>query len=190
MRIHGNRLLKTLSGNDTRPTSSKVRMALFNIWQGKIADCHWLDLCAGSGAMGAEALCRDAALAVGIDRSSHAGKIIRDNWQKVAKSTQTHRIIIGNLPNCLTLLTGETFDRIYFDPPYASNLYQPVLETIVACNLLRTDGEIAVEHNPKLWQAISISGLKICREKSYSNTNLTFYQKSNCINNSTNNAID
>jgi 16S rRNA (guanine(966)-N(2))-methyltransferase RsmD len=186
MRIYGNRLLKTLSGNDTRPTCSKVRMALFNIWQGKIAHCNWLDLCAGSGAMGAEALCRDAALVVGIDRSPHAGKIIRDNWQKVAKSTQTHRIIIANLPNCLTLLAGETFDRIYFDPPYASDLYQPVLETIVACNLLRSDGEIAVEHNPKLWQAIPISGLEIYREKSYGNTNLTFYQKSKYTNDRTN----
>jgi 16S rRNA (guanine966-N2)-methyltransferase len=177
MRIYGNRLLKTLVGNDTRPTASKVRMALFNIWQGTIVDCHWLDLCAGSGAMGAEALCRNASVVIGIDRSPHARMIIRENWQKIARDGQKYRVIAGNLPSCLSSLQGESFDRIYFDPPYASNLYQPVLEAIVAYNLLNPDGEIAVEHNPKLWQNISILGLEICREKSYGNTNLTFYRR-------------
>jgi 16S rRNA (guanine966-N2)-methyltransferase len=179
MRIYGNRLLKTLPGNDTRPTSAKVRMALFNIWQGTIADCHWLDLCAGSGSMGAEALCRDAAVVIGIDRSPHACKIIRENWQKIAKPEQENRIVIANIPNCFASLAGETFDRIYFDPPYASNLYQPVLEAIVSHQLLKLDGEIAVEYSPKLWQSIPVLGLEICREKLYGNTNLTFYRRTN-----------
>jgi 16S rRNA (guanine966-N2)-methyltransferase len=179
MRIYGNRLLKTLPGNDTRPTSAKVRMALFNIWQGTIAECHWLDLCAGSGSMGAEALCRNAAVVIGIDRSHHACKIIRENWQKIAKPEQKTQIITSNMPNCLASLGGETFDRIYFDPPYASNLYQPGLEAIVFHQLLKLDGEIAVEHNLRLWQPIPIIGLEICREKSYGNTNLTFYRRKN-----------
>jgi 16S rRNA (guanine(966)-N(2))-methyltransferase RsmD len=55
MRIYGNRQLKTLPGQDTRPTVARVREAVFNIWQGTIADCRWLDLCAGTGSMGAEA---------------------------------------------------------------------------------------------------------------------------------------
>ncbi len=58
LRIYGNRQLKTLMGQATRPTPSLVREALFNIWQGTIVGCRWLDLCTGSGAMGAEALCR------------------------------------------------------------------------------------------------------------------------------------
>jgi 16S rRNA (guanine966-N2)-methyltransferase len=176
MRIYGNRLLKTLPGKDTRPTSAKVREALFNIWQGKITGCHWLDLCAGSGAMGAEALCRGAAIVVGIDRSPRACQIIRENWEKVRKTEEQPRVIRGNLPNCLASLKGEKFDRIYFDPPYASNLYQSVLESIVAHELLAPDGEIAVEHNPKLWNPPNIIGLEIGTKKSYGNTNLTFYR--------------
>ena len=54
MRIYGNRQLKTLPGQATRPTSARVREALFNIWQGEITGCCWLDLCAGNGSMGAE----------------------------------------------------------------------------------------------------------------------------------------
>ena len=53
IRIYGNRLIKTLPGDATRPTPAKVREALFNSWQGRISGSRWLDLCAGSGAMGA-----------------------------------------------------------------------------------------------------------------------------------------
>ena len=67
------------------------------------------------------------------------------------------------------------FDLIYFDPPYQSGLYKPILELIVNHNLLHEQGEIAVEHNPKFWQATAIIGLKMVREKSYGNTSLTFY---------------
>ncbi|NES84802.1 MAG: hypothetical protein F6K10_27200, partial [Moorea sp. SIO2B7] len=70
MRIYGNRQLKTLPGRSTRPTSARVREALFNIWQGTILDCRWLDLCAGNGSMGAEALCRGAKMVVGIEQSA------------------------------------------------------------------------------------------------------------------------
>ena len=62
MRIYGNRQLKTLPGQITRPTPARVREAVFNIWQGSVENCRWLDLCAGSGSMGAEALCRGAVL--------------------------------------------------------------------------------------------------------------------------------
>jgi 16S rRNA (guanine(966)-N(2))-methyltransferase RsmD len=175
MRIYANRLLKTLPGQTTRPTSAKVREALFNIWQGKITDCHWLDLCAGNGSMGAEALCRGAAEVVGIEQNNRACGIIRQNWQQVAQADQKFRLLRGDVVVRLKSLAGEKFDRIYFDPPYASKLYQPVLEAIATLKLLASTGEIAVEHNPKFWQATPISGLKIKQEKIYGNTALTFY---------------
>ena len=52
LRIYGNRPIKTLSGQATRPTPARVREAVFNIWQGSVQNCRWLDLCAGCGAMG------------------------------------------------------------------------------------------------------------------------------------------
>ncbi len=85
LRIYGNRQLKTLPGQATRPTSARVREAVFNIWQGAIADCRWLDLCAGNGSMGAEALCRGASYVVGIELASQACAI---NTAKLAKSSK------------------------------------------------------------------------------------------------------
>jgi 16S rRNA G966 N2-methylase RsmD len=77
----------------------------------------------------------------------------------------------------LATLAGKSFDLIYFDPPYESGLYLPVLTAISQSNLLDSLGEIAVEHNPKSWQAINLESLTICRQKRYGNTTLTFYQK-------------
>lgn len=175
MRIYGNRLLKTLPGDLTRPTSAKVREALFNIWQGEVTGCRWLDLCAGNGSMGAEALCREAAFVMGIEKYGKACKIINENWQKIAHDDQEFQVIKGDILKVLKNLDGKKFDRIYFDPPYQSGLYQSVLELIVNHQLLNETGEIAVEHNPKFWQAIEIKGLTIVRQKNYGNTNLTFY---------------
>ncbi|MDJ0582651.1 16S rRNA (guanine(966)-N(2))-methyltransferase RsmD [Crocosphaera sp.] len=176
MRIYGNRLIKTLPGELTRPTSAKVREALFNIWQGEVMGCSWLDLCAGNGAMGAEALCRDASIVIGVEKYGKACKIINENWQKIGSHQQEFRIIKGDILKVLKNLDRQEFDLIYFDPPYQSGLYQPVLELIVTHQLLNEEGEIAVEHNPKFWQATVIKGLKISREKNYGNTSLTFYR--------------
>lgn len=188
MRIYGNRQLKTLPGQLTRPTPSRVREALFNIWQGKISGCRWLDLCAGTGAMGAEALCRGAAEVVGIEKSSRACSIIRQNWQSVVGNERQYQIFCGDVVAQLKALSGKRqFDLIYFDPPYDSNLYQPVLEAIARSStpstdvpdhlpLLAPEGELAVEHRSNCWSLESISGLVFDRQKVYGNTTLRFYR--------------
>lgn len=175
MRIYGNRQLKTLPGKETRPTTGRVREAVFNIWQGAIANCRWLDLCAGNGSMGAEALCRGAALVVGIEQSSRACAIINQNWTQIAQPQQQFQVLRGDVVQRLKTLEKQ-FDRIYFDPPYASNLYQPVLNAIALFQILEpTTGELAVEHSPD-WQPPLVTGLEICREKVYGNTALTFFR--------------
>ena len=179
MRIYGNRQLKTLPGRLTRPTAARVREALFNIWQGSIFGCRWLDLCAGTGSIGAEALCRGAKEVIGIEKSAQACRIMQQNWQKVAQPEQKFQVLRGDVITRLNSLDGQQFDRIYFDPPYKSKLYQPVLEAIVAQQFLAVDGEMAVEHDPKYSQIIVIPELEICREKVYGNTALTFYQNLN-----------
>lgn len=176
MRIYGNRQLKTLPGRETRPTAARVREALFNIWQGKILNSNWLDLCAGNGSMGAEALCRGAKQVVGIEQSGRACAIIKENWTKVAQSEQKYKVLRGDVLGKLKSLVEEEFDYIYFDPPYASELYQPVLEIIADNHLLAVGGEIAVEHNPSLWSGIEIQGLTIMGKKVYGNTGITFYR--------------
>ncbi|MEH1826437.1 MAG: 16S rRNA (guanine(966)-N(2))-methyltransferase RsmD [Nostoc sp.] len=176
LRIYGNRQLKTLPGKETRPTSARVREAVFNIWQGEIAGCRWLDLCAGTGSMGAEALCRGARLVMGIEQSSRACATVQENWQQVANADQEFRVLRGDITQQLKTLSGKQFDRIYLDPPYASGLYQPVLEAIAHYQLLDPSGEIAVEHASQSWKPPEIPAWEICRQKVYGNTSLTFYK--------------
>lgn len=175
LRIYGNRQLKTLAGQSTRPTVARVREALFNIWQGTLENCRWLDLCAGSGALGAEALCRGAAVVVGIEQSGRACGVIQQNWRQVAQGHQVFQVIKGDVLQRLPKLAGQQFDRIYFDPPYASGLYEPVLEAIAHHQLLASTGELAVEHGSDL-QLPNVSPLILRQQKHYGNTTLSFYQ--------------
>lgn len=189
LRIYGNRLLKTLPGQQTRPTSARVREAIFNIWQGSISGCRWLDLCAGAGSMSAEALCRGASEVVAIEQSGRAWGIIQENLAKVANDDQSFQVLRGDVVKQLKNLAGQQFDRIYFDPPYASDLYQPVIS--LAASLLAPDGEMAVEHDrdmpPVRFRDRDLSPetdeaqtdrpiLEICRQKVYGNTAVTFYR--------------
>jgi 16S rRNA (guanine966-N2)-methyltransferase len=174
IRIYGNRPLKTLPGLATRPTPARVREALFNIWQTAIPGCRWLDLCSGSGAMAAEALCRGAAQVIGIEQSAQACQIVRANWQTVAQPDQQFAILRGDVTQKLRLLSGQEFDRIYFDPPYDSSLYQPTLQAIADLHLLATAGAIAVECSPQLLPRIEVPGLNITDTKNYGNTALIF----------------
>lgn len=176
MRIYGNRELKTLPGRETRPTTARVREAVFNIWLPRVFNCNWLDICTGNGSMGAEALCRGAQLVVGIEQSARACSIIRENWTRIAQPHQQFRIIRGDVRVKLKTLTGSKFDLIYFDPPYESDLYQPVLDLVAELELLNASGEMAVEHDSKLGNnLLSGSRWQRIRSKTYGNTGLTFY---------------
>lgn len=183
VRIYGNREIKTLPGEATRPTSARVREALFNIWQGQVAGCSWLDLCAGSGAMGAEALCRGAAEVVGIEKSGAACQVVTENWQKVAKPEQRFRVVRGDVVRQLALIKGsveagrQAFDCIYFDPPYAGRLYDPVLDLVAGC--LAENGAVAVEYDAAQWKLERLPiALEVMKEKRYGSTHLLFLGRS------------
>lgn len=176
MRIYGNREIKTLSGKDTRPTTSKVREALFNIWQDKIECASWLDLCAGNGTMGAEALCRGAFEAIAIEKSSIACQIIRENWQKVASENQEFKVLRGDILHRLKGLKGLKFDLIYFDPPYYCDFYNDVLNAVYNYQLLKPNiGEIGVEYNPKRSNLKEDHNLQLIDTKFYGNVAINFY---------------
>ncbi|NCJ08254.1 16S rRNA (guanine(966)-N(2))-methyltransferase RsmD [Synechococcales cyanobacterium C] len=178
MRIYGNRQIKTLPGLETRPTAARVREAVFYRWGDAIADCRWLDLCCGSGAMGAEALCRGAAVVIGIEQSRRACALIHQNWQRVAQPQQTFEIYCIDVVRSLAKLRRQTFDRIYFDPPYASPLYTPVLSGIAQFQLLAPAGELAIEHDPKRPLSIDLDQFSPVLHKTHGSTALMLLQKS------------
>lgn len=175
MRIYGNREIKTLTGRDTRPTTAKVREALFNIWCDRIEGASWLDLCAGNGTMGAEALCRGVKEVIGIEKSASACQIIRENWQKVARNEQVFKILRGDVVKRLKNLEGKKFDLIYFDPPYHIDIYNVVLETIYEYQLLTNTGQIAVEYDPKKSLISQQQNFHLVQTKYYGNIALNFF---------------
>ncbi|MEO0540829.1 MAG: 16S rRNA (guanine(966)-N(2))-methyltransferase RsmD [Cyanobacteria bacterium P01_A01_bin.105] len=174
IRIYGNRAIKTLPGQQTRPTAARVREAVFNIWRSHLPGSHWLDLCAGSGAMGAEALCRGAKQVTGIEQSGAACRVVQQNWQTVARPDQAFQILRGDVRQQLRHL-AQPVALVYFDPPYASGLYEPVLAALAAHPML-TEAEIAVEHTPKHWSGQTVAGLSPVRQKRYGATQLSFFQ--------------
>ncbi|WP_404784095.1 16S rRNA (guanine(966)-N(2))-methyltransferase RsmD [Altericista sp. CCNU0014] len=176
MRPRGKQTIQSVAGPDTRPTTSRVREAVFNIWQFEIADCRWLDLCAGTGAMGAEALRRGASIVVGIEQAGRACAAIQQNWRKLARPEQQVQILQVDVLRGLGQLVGRQFDRIYFDPPYGCDFYEAAIAAIATYDLLSPAGVLAVEHR-KSRGLPSLSGTLIATQtRNYGTTALTFYQ--------------
>jgi 16S rRNA (guanine966-N2)-methyltransferase len=128
--------------------------------------------------MGAEALCREADAVVGIEHDRRACGIIQQNWRKLAQDSQQFRLLQMDVLKGLASLQGQQFDRIYVDPPYASDLYVPVLEAIAAHNLLASQGELAVESGKRNPLPTQVGHLRTINHRLYGKTKLTFYRDS------------
>ena len=140
-----NRLLKTPKGSTTRPTSSKVRGSVFDILQHQIEGARFLDLFAGSGSMGLEALSRGADSATFVESNRPAAHCIRDN---LATLNIKAPILQMDAKAALKLLTKkqELFDIIYIDPPYDLNV-SPLLDLLPP--ILAPGGLILLEQSKR-----------------------------------------
>ncbi|HJE19167.1 16S rRNA (guanine(966)-N(2))-methyltransferase RsmD [Aliicoccus persicus] len=134
--------IETLKSNDTRPTTDKVRENIFNIL-GTI-DGSVLDLFAGSGALGIEALSRGATEAVFIDGAKDAVKMLYANTEEMDEDIQIFR---NDYLRALKALKKRErqFDYIFVDPPYNKGLIDKVLVAILSCDVLKNDGTVIVE---------------------------------------------
>lgn len=148
-----NRTLIAPKGNSTRPTAGQLRESVFNMMQHHIEDAYFLDLFAGSGAMGLEALSRLGARSVFVESDREAIKAIKTNIQNLGVEKQSE-LLCGNVLTFLPKLAKRErkFDIIYADPPYAittesHDLYmaQAVLNLVDGENLLSDDGILILE---------------------------------------------
>lgn len=153
--IYKNRSLKAPKGWTTRPTSGRLREAVFNIVQHYIEDAEFLDLFAGSGAVGIEALSRGAQSAVFVDHHKDAIKCIKSNLEQLDIDIKG-KVIYGDVFLVLKKLDkeGKQFDIIYVDPPYEQEkttvegsipYSQLVLDQIDQSQLLREGGSLFIE---------------------------------------------
>jgi RNA methyltransferase, rsmD family len=167
--------LNTPGDDRVRPTTDRVKESMFNIVQDWVYDSQVLDLFAGSGALGIEALSRGASQAVFCDNSLDSIKIIKSNIEK-ARVVDRSQIVSGDFKRCLRDMEAknQSFDMIFVDPPYYKELFEEVLDTIRACKILKKDGIVIVEHDAKK-PIGQVEGLEVYKEKKYGITMLTFY---------------
>lgn len=136
--------LSTPAGEITRPTSERAKEAIFSMLQFELAGRHVLDLFAGSGQLALEALSRGAADAVLCDISAQAMTVITDNVEKTHMDDRCRLLNVSYLDACRHL-SGESFDLIFLDPPYAQHLICPALRALTAGNLISKDAWVIGE---------------------------------------------
>lgn len=128
--------LETLEGEATRPTAERVKEAVFSMLQFDIEGRRVLDLFAGSGQMGLEAVSRGAREAVMVDKSKQAVAIINKNVAKT-KSQDACRVFCADYAEYIRRFGGEKFDIVFLDPPYAAGFYAPALEALINADMLK-----------------------------------------------------
>lgn len=153
-----------------RPTLSKIRESIFNTlfslidFEGK----SFLDLFAGSGIMGLEALSRGYDRVLAIEKNAKVARILKENYQNIKL---TPNLVIGDSLKVLPKLS-EKFDVIYIDPPYYSGIYEECLKKIRENSLLNPEGIVILEHVAEVnWQQ---SGFELIKQKKYGEKCLTF----------------
>ncbi|MCI8867808.1 MAG: 16S rRNA (guanine(966)-N(2))-methyltransferase RsmD [Anaerotignum sp.] len=166
--------LETIDGLATRPTTDRIKETLFNMISFDLPGCRFLDLFAGSGAIGMEALSRGAEQAVFVENAAPCQDVIARNLAHT-KLGEGARVLCMEASAALDRLAEENaaFDLVYIDPPYEAGLAEPMLEKILEKNLLSEDGYVIWERAAKRPFAFP-AGYAVLREKEYRTTVLTF----------------
>jgi 16S rRNA (guanine(966)-N(2))-methyltransferase RsmD len=167
-----------LEGNSTRPTTDRVKESLFNIIAGYLEDALVLDIYAGTGSLGIEALSRGAKEAVFVDRSRECADIIKDNLVHT-KFLEKSQIINCDARSAILKLSdsGKKFDLIFMDPPYSKNFVEETLNYLANSDIIIDNGLIIAEHEVKDKVPELVGGIKLFRSQKYGNTMLSFYSK-------------
>jgi len=178
--IHRGRPLRSAGGLAIRPTSDRLRETLFNILATRIEDSHFLDLCAGSGAVGIEAISRGAGSVTFIERSRRACATIEANLNALG-AVGNARIINREATTALKRLSqdSETFDVVFFDPPYESNTYDVVMTEFGQGHLLSNNAVVVVEHRRKTPPKPRYGKLMMFRQVTQGESALAFYSAEN-----------
>jgi len=175
--VYRGRKIAMPRGVKIRPTSNKVREALFNILGNKVVDSVCLDLFAGSGSLGLEALSRGAAKCVFVDNNAKCVNTIRENLKKLGISDKA-KIMQLIVAQAVTKLSGkEKFDLIFIDPPYLKDWVKKVLINIGGYDILKYSCIIVYEHHKKEFPPEILGGLVRFKQSKYGDTVLSFYRK-------------
>ena len=174
------RQLTSPIGTDIRPTSDRVKESAYSIIQDRVTNANFLDLCAGTGNIGIEALSRGAKQVTFLDSNLTCIQLIEQNLQAfgVDQSKPEVQLIRVDLIHGINKLhkNSAKFELIYFDPPYDSDIYNQCLSHISDTCILETSGIILVEHRKRTDLPILSGNLFCYRKKQYGDTCLSFYR--------------
>ncbi len=164
------------AGMDTRPTLGRTRESLFSILYGKVEDKNVLDLFAGSGALGFEALSRGAASCVFCDKAPQAIRALEGNVRLLKAENET-RILRGDWRRNVQALheDGAQFDLVFLDPPYCLEINE-MLQALWDYRLLAIHGIIVAEHGADK-EARSVGDYIVYSKRQYRDTVLTFLER-------------
>ncbi len=170
------RNLKSPPSMNVRPTSDRLRETLFNVIAPRIQEARFLDLCAGSGAVGIEALSRGASYATFVDRSRRSCKLIEANLELCRVPEEQHEIYSSEASEFLRQTKAEPWDIVFFDPPYKED-YLKTLELLGSktSKLLTDEGLVVVEHHHKNVLPEAIGNLRRTRVLKQGDSSLSFY---------------
>lgn len=174
---YGGRRLLAPKGERTRPTADRAKEALFSIL-GDLEGARVLDLYAGTGAIGLEALSRGAARAVFVEKARPALEALDENLRALGIDPVTAKVVRLDVGRALKLLSAETFELIYADPPY--ELAQAALPEVLtfATRALSEAGRVVLEHRHLDPSPEAPAGLIRTDQRRYGEATLAFYERS------------
>jgi 16S rRNA (guanine(966)-N(2))-methyltransferase RsmD len=161
-----------------RPTSDRLRETLFNVLAPRIEGTRFLDLCAGSGAIGIEALSRGATHVTFVDRSRKMCGLIESNLDLCKVPEDETEVVMAEAAEYLRRMASRAESRwniVFFDPPYAID-YLPVLAAFGAGALLEPEGVLVVEHHHKNELKDAIGEIRRWRILRQGDSALSFYE--------------
>lgn len=173
------RQLKSVPGTDTRPTSDRLRETLFNVVAPRTPDSVWIDLFAGTGAVGIEALSRGAQMVYFVESAKMPARVIRENIQAL-KIDDDYEVIEGKAADALKMLeqTGVEADICFFDPPWdAHGAYEQVLRVLATSEVMKPEGVAIAEHEKHFDPGDGYGELKRYRTLRQGDAVLSFYRK-------------
>lgn len=170
------RVIEAPRGTDTRPTLDQVRESVFSILMNDIVDASFLDLYAGSGANGLEALSRGAKTAVFVDKDRQAQRVIQKNIESLDVMDQATLLRVS-AKQALDILAGQSFDLVYLDPPYKKQENVWIIKQLVEKELLNSNSIIMIEADRADRYPEKIEDQKLWKKKEYGRSQLLFYRK-------------
>lgn len=171
--------LKTPEGMDTRPTADRIKETLFNMIQDEIPGCIFIDLFAGSGGIGIEALSRGAAHAYFVENGKEAISCIQDNLS-FTKFSNDATLLKQEVFSALSMISEKEADIIFIDPPYQAGYEEKVFEALLAQPYVTENTLLILEaQREKSMNFLKEGGYEVIKEKNYKTNKHVFVRKAN-----------